>query len=253
MLSWFIVVLLLLYSTSLLYTLATPQEDHYETEIDPREPRSFKSWEMHSVRQTGFNEMTHHDTVNKVDSTIRVPNWEVFATSYWYETRIGNISCPITPQGIAATCDWALMVPCLFGDITKPPKTFFVHTLMLPHFAESTLHGMNDTWRFVLLSGGTAQTMPNGSGDKRYKTLRDMPQGMRNWNRVINSDSVIHWFAENRDAYHPKLSSLPTGLVGDNPDNMTDFEGIVQHDRYQLKADRYRSSVLIDNDMEPNV
>ena len=42
------------------------------------------------------------------------------------------MSCPMEPTGIAATCDWALLVPCLFGDITKPPKTVFVHTLMLP-------------------------------------------------------------------------------------------------------------------------
>ena len=187
-----LLVLLLLHCTSPLYTSATPEEDHYETEIDPREPRSFKSWEMHSVRQTAFKEMIHHDALNKVDNIIQIRNFEVFATSYWYETRIVNMSCPMTPQGIAATCDWALMVPCLFGDMTKPPKTVFVHTLMLPHFAESTLNGMNNTWRFVLLSGATDQTIPNGSGDKRYKSLRNMPQGMINWNRIINSESVVY-------------------------------------------------------------
>lgn len=42
------------------------------------------------------------------------------------------MSCPMIPTGIAAACDWAFMVPCLFGDVTKPPETIFVRTLMLP-------------------------------------------------------------------------------------------------------------------------
>ena len=42
------------------------------------------------------------------------------------------MTCPQVPMGLAAACDWALMVPCLFGDVTKPPSTIFVHTLMLP-------------------------------------------------------------------------------------------------------------------------
>ena len=42
------------------------------------------------------------------------------------------MTCPQVPMGLAAACDWALMVPCLFGDVTKPPSTVFVHTLMLP-------------------------------------------------------------------------------------------------------------------------
>jgi hypothetical protein len=244
MFSWYSRVFLIVHC--IFYASATPLEDHYETEIDPREPRSFKSWEMHSVRQATFNEIVHHDADDKVDNTIHINNWEVFATSYWYETRNVNMSCPMTPQGIAATCDWALMVPCLFGDITKSPKTIFVHTLMLPHFAESTLRFLNDSFRFVLISGSTDQTVPNGSGDTRYKTLRNMPQGMINWNRIINSETVVHWFAENKDAYHPKLSTLPTGLCGQNPDNMTDLEGIIKipitsRPLLVMSADRHRS------------
>ena len=42
-------------------------------------------------------------------------------------------------EGISAACDWALMVPCLFGNPYKAPRTIFVMTYMLPHFVESTL------------------------------------------------------------------------------------------------------------------
>jgi hypothetical protein len=105
---------------------------------------------------------------------------------------------------------------------------------------------MNDTFRFILLSGATDQTVPNGSGDQRYKPLRNMPQGMSNWNGIINSEKVVHWFAENRDAYHPKLSTLPTGLVGYNPDNFTDYECNVKipieiRPLVVMSADRQRS------------
>ena len=62
----------------------------------------------------------------------------------------------------------------------------------------------------------------------------------------MNSDSVVHWFAENKDAYHPKLSSLPTGLVGEDVDDMEDFKGITyvplsERPLHVLSADRLRN------------
>ena len=69
-----------------------------------------------------------------------------------------------------------------------------------------------------------------------------MPEGSENYNRIINSDSVVHWFAENRDVYHPKLSTLPTGLVGDDVDDMDDFRGI----KYVPIADRPLSVLSAD-------
>jgi hypothetical protein len=127
---------------------------------------------------------------------------------------------------------------------------YFLYSLFIhfQHFAE-TLHLINETYRFVLVSGGTDQTVPNGNGDTRYHKLRGMPQGSENYNRIINSDSVVHWFAENRDVYHPKLSTLPTGLVGDDVDDMQDFRGIKYvpiGDRplSVLSADRLRPGTL---------
>lgn len=31
------------------------------------------------------------------------------------------------------------------------------------------------------------------------------------YGRILNDERVIHWFAENHDMTHPKLSTLPTG------------------------------------------
>ena len=102
---------------------------------------------------------------------------------------------------------------------------------------------MNDTWRFILISGGTDQTIPNGSGDVRYHQLRGMPQGSENYNLIINSDSVVHW---NRDVYHPKISSMPTGMIGADLDNIQNFKGIIYKPIIErllmiMSADRLRA------------
>ncbi len=81
---------------------------------------------------------------------------------YWCETRDKNVMCPSTPMAIAAHCDWAHMIPCMF---TGPhpelsPRTIDVHPVMLPHFVESTLAGMNKTHRFILITGGSDGTIP---------------------------------------------------------------------------------------------
>jgi hypothetical protein len=55
----------------------TPMEDLMETEIDGREPKSFKLTNLLSVRINGFKYLTHKEESSDV---IFVPNWEVFAT-----------------------------------------------------------------------------------------------------------------------------------------------------------------------------
>ena len=147
-------------------------EERFETEIDIREPRSFtdRTYSMLMVRHDGFKEMTCSNSNGDLSGRY-VANWEVFASQYWYETRTPNCSCPITPKGIAAAADWAVLVPCLFGNVTKPPKLVYVSTMMLPHFSESTLRFMPLDWRFILISAGHDRTIPNSSGDRRYQAL----------------------------------------------------------------------------------
>lgn len=198
-------------------------EDHLETEIDIREPRSFPGakWETLTTRHNGFREL--HCNHDGVPSQQYVANWEVFASNYWYETRTTNCTCPVVPKGIAAQCDWAMMVPCLFGNATKEPKLVFVDTMMLPHFAESTLRFIPNHWRFILISAGHDRTIPLSAGDRRFQPLRGMWMGP-NWHRIIEAQQVVHWYAENRDFIHPKFSTLPTASCDElNPDDRTDF------------------------------
>lgn len=141
--------------------LLTELEEHYETEIDPREPRSFIQYQTKvlSVRQLNFREMTRYYPDGR-EERLAVNNWELFAMKYWFETRTVNCSCPQEPFGIAAYADWALNVPCLFGNASAPPRVIYVHNHMLSHFVESTLHFMDPTYRFVLVTGGTDITLP---------------------------------------------------------------------------------------------
>lgn len=106
----------------------SPIEDILETQVDSRLPSSFPRYETLVVRTPGFFSY-HIDNLNS-SQEVKVGNWEVFAMQYWYETRPQGMICPQIPSGIAAQCDWALMIPCLFGNVNIPPKSIFVHTLM---------------------------------------------------------------------------------------------------------------------------
>lgn len=154
--------------------------------------------------------------------------------SYWFETRTPYSSCNMEPLGISVNFDWTLLIPCMFANPDKPPSTIYVHNYMLPHFIESTLHFMDPSYRFVLVSGGTDLTIPRSAGDSRYHLLRGFAQGADGgayFQKLVNDPRLIHWFCENHDLKHAKLSTMPTGLVWglhdeavkDMPTNITAF------------------------------
>jgi hypothetical protein len=59
------------------------------------------------------------------------------------------------------------------------------------------------------------QTIPDSSGDSRYRPLRKFYGRGQNFDTILHSQKVVHWFAENKDVteYASKLSSLPTGMA----------------------------------------
>lgn len=187
-------------------------EEKLETQIDPRPPRSFKYWDNLITRQVGFNRLYYVDGAgHKVSQPIN--NWETYTLRYWYENRVRNAECPMEPIGIAAATDWSLLPTCLFADTKKLPRSIFVHTYMLSHFYESTLQFMNKSARFILYSGGTDLTIPLSSGDKRYTAIRWFGDHGQGWESMIKDDRIVHWYAENHDINHPKVSTLPTGFT----------------------------------------
>jgi len=190
-------------------------QDRYETEIDSREPRSFREnmYQYHWTRQDGFEYVSY---IHNNNTEYLKVSWQRYSLDYWYETRVPNAICPQIPKGIAAMCDWAIMVPCLFGDVTKEPRTVFVHTDFIHHLFESTFRFINPDWRFVLVSSGSDESIPRGTLDVRFRLQRGFSRdGGVGFQQLLNSPNIIHWFIENRDYDHPKLSSLPTGMPPD--------------------------------------
>ena len=99
-------------------------------------------------------------------------------------------------------------------------------------------------YRFILVSGGTDQTIPDSTGDGRYRPLRKFYGRGSNFQGIYNSPSVVHWFAENKDAWGlDKISPLPTGMatphdrIEDIPANITP---IAHRKLAVLSADRVR-------------
>ena len=120
------------------------------------------------------------------------------------------------PQGIAAMCDWALLLPCFYGNWEIPPKTVFVHHLMLPHFVSYVLPNLPSHYRFVLVSSGTDQTIPTGRGDVRFTPLNGFANtvdGGANWQLLTTHSQIIHWYCENHDLLNANVSTLPIGVV----------------------------------------
>jgi hypothetical protein len=94
---------------------------------------------------------------------------------------------------------------------------------MISHFIESTLYFMDHSYRFVLISGGTDMTIPRSAGDSRYHLMRGFAQGMDGgayFQKLVNDPRLIHWFCENHDVNHEKISTLPTGLVWEDHDKV---------------------------------
>ena len=122
--------------------------------------------------------------------------------------------CLMTPQGIATFCDWALLMPCFYGNISIKPKTVFVHHLMLPRFIASVLPTIHN--RFVLVTSGTDQTIPTSRGDMRFKPMAgfaNQDDGGPSWKLLTTHPMIMHWYCENHDLVHPKVSTLPIGVV----------------------------------------
>ena len=193
----------------------TPMEDLLETQIDPRPPTSFPFWKNLVVRQRNFDQLDYIDLDTHKKVSTRINNWETYTLRYWYEYRIRNASCPQLPIGIAAATDYSLMCTCLFGNINQPARTIFVHTYMLSHFYESTLKFMPEDVRFILYTGGTDMTIPTGSGDLRMGYPRWFGKHGQGWESMIRDNRIVHWYAENHDMPHEKVTTLPTAFTED--------------------------------------
>ncbi len=233
----------------------SPMEDLLETQIDLHRPASFPYWDNLVVRQQNFDTLFYNDSDSGEHKSMHIGNWETYTLRYWYEYRIRHAACPQKPIGIAAATDLSLLCTCLFGQVNveddlRKVRTIFVHTYMLSHFYESTLTFMPRDVRFILYTGGTDMTIPTGSGDARFGFPRWFGSHGQGWEAMITDDRIVHWYAENHDMPHPKITTLPTGFTEDvyykslpagksYPDEAS-WKPLEERPLYVLSADRVR-------------
>lgn len=115
------------------------------------------------------------------------------------------------PAGVACLCDWILTPNAFYGNVSVQPKVVYVATRALYKF-DGILDSIKEP--FVLVTAINDETIPINT-DVRIP----LPMGFTGtlnrglWPRLINHPKIIHWFAENHSRSHPKMSTLPIGLV----------------------------------------
>ena len=167
--------------------------------------------------QSGCHSHVRRSVVLHCRYQYGVPYYELLQ-SFGVSMKDKYIECPMRPVGIAAACDWALMVPCLYADLMIEPRTIYVHHVMLEVFIEQILKHMPVHTRFVLVTSGTDHTIPTASGDVRFYPMRGFSnvsseRGGPHWQVLTHSVQLVHWFCENHDINDDRVSTLPTGIV----------------------------------------
>jgi len=131
--------------------------------------------------------------------------------------------------GIAARCEWVILSDYaspqvrLLGDTNQQPRTVFL-SLRSPfhaieYFFDSVLPLLSNP--FVLISGSEDVTVPHQK-DHRWRQFKDHELGCIR--QLLSDPRLIHWYAENLDTCHPKMSPLPLGLLPQNGENPCRFE-----------------------------
>lgn len=123
-------------------------------------------------------------------------------------------------SGIAARCDWVVLSDRkpphagLIGNAGESPRTVFLSLRdcfgALKYFHADVLPRI--TKPFVLISGSEDVTIPNQL-DKRWRKFNAAERCIISG--ILDDERVVHWYAENLDSLHPKMSPLPVGCVTD--------------------------------------
>jgi hypothetical protein len=124
------------------------------------------------------------------------------------------------PRGLMTRCDWTFTWDYDFYGIVDEPKTVCVQTRALSIVWKFLAEEMQQP--FILVAGGGDQTTPLGTGDTHgvYKNFGS-PDGGVAFKALVNSSKMMHWFSENHDMNHSKLSTIPTAFTENPNENPT--------------------------------
>mmetsp|Transcript_26854 Transcript_26854/g.39481 ORF Transcript_26854/g.39481 Transcript_26854/m.39481 type:complete len:490 (+) Transcript_26854:61-1530(+) len=144
------------------------------------------------------------------------------------------------PSGLPQRCDWVIgtrmghwrqiPVETAYGDVSLSPQTIFVQVEMLQNFHDHILPCLEQSERFVLITGDDDKTVPRQL-DKRYtyRSIRASEKGFfarqpdggvnynfrySTWLSWLNDSRIMHIFVEHLDEKQnsSKVSPIPVGL-----------------------------------------
>jgi hypothetical protein len=142
----------------------------------------------------------HLSAINKNGARIRISPLVLF------DTNLENECTFTSSRGILQSCDIKSLTPVSstknlldynFSSL-KDGDLVYICSNAIKEF--STI-ATNITTKFILVSGDCDESVPNDCFDNDNQ-----------FQKFINSDNIIHWYAQNCVGKHPKLSGIPIGL-----------------------------------------
>lgn len=170
-----------------------------------------------------------------VDVSMSLPELEVYNTLatriYTDKLNLLNYTTPFSLPIFPALFDWILLsyvhkktgkeMNVLFGNIAMP-RTIFVKTESLRVFTTKILPHIIHP--FVLYTGSNDFTIPNNV-DLRFDSTEKQSIYLPIWKEITSHKHLLHWYVENHDELHPKVSTMPIGLNPKefHPDDRSEF------------------------------
>lgn len=201
----------------------------------------------HTIHNTTTNRVVHSDGIvgyekfvcpefkckdiilqNKTAKEIEI--YSTLATRLYSRTLEPMDHILINKPVLPVLFDWLLVpylklkdnsVDILYGNVAIP-KTIYVKTEALRVFMKKILPNL--THPFVLYTGSNDFTIPRNV-DLRFNSTEYNAKYQLPWNRITHHKLLLHWYVENHDVLHPKVSTMPIGMNPKefHPDDRTDF------------------------------
>ncbi len=116
----------------------------------------------------------------------------------------------VSSRGILKSCDWfslnpqssvqkMLNYPHLTAAEPNQIRTFYICSSTIPYFISHILPNLKKP--FILVGGDCDETIPD-----------DIFPNINVFNEFIENPLLLHWFSQNLDYSHPKMSAIPIGL-----------------------------------------
>ena len=164
---------------------------------------------MKNILNNRITDIDNHVTnVTNIFNTLNVsmkPN----EYKFYPETQDDTHCKYISKRGLLKSCDIHSNYPVsdiseLIGyDISKMYDgcSIYICTSAIPKFIKKMLM-INKSYKYVLVSGDSISSCPD-----------DIFTSNKDFIKFIESDNLIHWYAQNCTIKHPKITGIPLGIA----------------------------------------